>query len=168
MKRRLRRFGAITVLAIVGLMTLALPAIAYNEENVKHVRMHRLDPISCTSPIRVVAVLTDRRGAPVPDAVVNFQFKKSFPGDSFAPSAGSTADDGTVQTVVELGCVVGARIIRATVPGDGAGQLVIPCTPRSGCSPPPLIQALRSPSGLSTTFESSQASSPRRGSFSLR
>jgi len=124
-------------LAIGAILLAAMPAAAYNEENVKHIRMQRLDAVSCTTPIRIAATLTDSAGAPVPGAEVRFSYKKSAAGDFIAPTTATSDAAGVAQTTLDLTCAIGSRIIRASVPGDGSAQLVVTCSPRNGCTVKP-------------------------------
>lgn len=121
-------------LAVGAVVVNFSPAAAYNEENVKHIRMQRLDDISCTSPIRLNAVLTDSAGDPVPGAEVRFSYKKSFDEDTIGPATAFSDAAGNAETTIRLSCVLGARIIRASVPGDGSAQIVVTCNQRHGCS----------------------------------
>ena len=122
---------AFAVGAVLGSIS---PAAAYNEENVKHIRMQRLDDIGCDSPIRLNAALTDSAGNPVPGAEVRFSYKKSFAGDTIGPTTVFSDTAGNAETAIRLSCVLGARIIRASVPGDGSAQIVVTCNQRHGCN----------------------------------
>jgi hypothetical protein len=112
-------FAAALVLASV------LPALAYNEENVKHIRLHRLDAIQCGSPIRIVADLTDKKGAAVAGATVNFSLKKGQPGDVLAPTTNASDTEGRARTTLTMSSFQGTRIVVASVPGDGKAQITI-------------------------------------------
>jgi hypothetical protein len=131
-----RRIGSLLVVTLTVGATLltASSAAAYNEENVKQIRMERLDAVSCTAPIRILAALTDSSGNAVPGAQVQFTYKKSAAGDSLAPTTVFSDAAGHAQTTIQLSCTIGSRIIRASVPGDGSAQLVVTCSPRNGCT----------------------------------
>jgi hypothetical protein len=121
--------------ATILVLGFALPVVAYNEENVKHLRLGRLTPVSCSEPVTIVGTLTDAAGGPVVGAEVEFAYKKSLPGDAGpAPAVGVSDAAGKVETEVAFACVSGVRIIRASVAGDGAaGQIVLRCGVRDGC-----------------------------------
>jgi hypothetical protein len=131
-----RRIGSLLVVTLTVGATLltASSAAAYNEENVKQIRMERLDAVSCTAPIRILAALTDSSGNAVSGAQVQFAYKKSAAGDSLAPATVLSDAVGQAQTTIQLSCTIGSRIIRASVPGDGSAQLVVTCSPRNGCT----------------------------------
>jgi len=137
MTPRRARSLLIVALSVGAILLRASPAAAYNEVNVKHIRMQRLDAVSCTAPIRITATLTDSSANPVPGAEVRFSYKKSAPGDSIAPTTTFSNAAGLAETTIDLSCVIGSRIIRASVPGDGSAQLVVTCSPRNGCTVKP-------------------------------
>jgi hypothetical protein len=134
MNPRRIRWRLVMAFSLGAVLLSAAPAGAYNEENVKHIRMSRLDPIACAVPIRIVADLRDRSGNPVAGAEVNFSYKRSAPGDTIAPTTVFSDARGLAQTTIQLTCRIGSRIIRASVPGDGSAQLVVTCSPRIGCT----------------------------------
>lgn len=143
---------------VIGLTLLTVsPAAGYNEENVKHVRMARLDPIGCSVPIRVAATLTDSVGSPVPGAETDFSYKKHAVGDTIAPVVVFSDESGFAETTITLSCVIGSRIIVASVPGDGSAQLVVTCSPRNGCTDKP-HHAVLAPTGQHHSRESLRAS----------
>ena len=132
----------VVAFSIGTILLSASPAAAYNEENVKNVRMQRLDAVSCTAPIRITATLTDSSGGPVAGAEVHFSYKKSASGDSIAPAITSSDAAGVAETTIDLTCEIGSRIIRASVPGDGSAQLVVTCNPNTGCTIKPQGEVL--------------------------
>ncbi len=132
-RSHLRSLLAITF-GVGAILVSISPAAAYNEENVKHIRMSRLDEISCESVIRLNAALTDSAGDPVPGAEVHFSYKKSLAGDTLEPTTAFSDAAGNAGTAIRLSCALGARIIRASVPGDGSAQIVVTCNHRHGCS----------------------------------
>jgi hypothetical protein len=137
MNARRMRSLMVVALAVGATLLTTSSATAYNEENVKQIRMERLDAVNCTAPIRILADLTDRSGAAVPGAQVQFAYKKSAAGDSLAPVAVLSNTAGHAETTIQLTCTIGSRIIRASVPGDGSAQLVVTCGPRNGCTGKP-------------------------------
>jgi hypothetical protein len=120
--------GALLVLVVAG------PAFGYNEENVKHIRITRLDPLVCATPIRLVADLTDKAGNAVPGATVVWSFKKSETGDSLNPTTTSSDSEGRARTVLTLACKKGVRQILAHVPGDGSDRITIVCKSDTSCT----------------------------------
>lgn len=122
------------LLATLLLLMAAGPAFGYNEENVKHIRITRLDPVDCGTPIRLVADLRDKRGSAVPGATVNWSFKKQEAGDSLAPTTTASDAEGRARTEVTLSCEKGNRIVRAAVPGDGAAIITIQFNPNKAAA----------------------------------
>lgn len=122
------------VAACMLMLLAASPAFAYNEENVKHTRVSRLDPVQCATPIRLVADLTDKRGNAVSGAEVQWSFHKSEPGDTLNPTTTFADAEGRARTTLTLACETGTRIIRAHVPGDGTGQITISCKSSTNCA----------------------------------
>jgi hypothetical protein len=133
MSARSRRIASLLMAGMLALL-VASPAFGYNEENVKHIRVSRLDAIKCATPIRLVADLTDRDGAAVPGATVEWSFQKSQPGDSLNPTVSSSDIEGRARTTLTLACKKGTRIIRAHVPGDGTGKITIRCKSDTNCA----------------------------------
>jgi hypothetical protein len=132
----------VVALGLGAFFVSASHTAAYNEENVKHIRMQRLDAVGCQAPIRLAATLTDSSGDPVAGAEVKFGFRKSAAGDTIGPTTASSDSAGRAGTVIDLSCVIGSRIIRASVTGDGAAQIVVTCSPRNGCNITPSGHAL--------------------------
>lgn len=67
-RRDVARIGARRLATILFAWVLVLavgtPAFGYGRANVEHLRLQRLDPVQCLTPIRIVATLTDQRGNP--------------------------------------------------------------------------------------------------------
>lgn len=129
----MRRLASVFLAALLTLL-VAGPAFGYNEENVRHIRVSRLDAIQCGVPIRLVADLRDRRGAAVPGAVVDWTFQKSKPGDTLNPLTDSSDFEGRARTTLTLACEKGKRVVKATVRGDGSGKITINCSSRKKCT----------------------------------
>ena len=121
------RFLASFLVAMGLVLAYVLPGLAYNEANVKHIRMVRLSPIVCgeDTAIRLAADLTDKNGNPVVGATVNFTLKKGQAGDSIAPASDVSDSEGRARTNLRLSDLTGNRIVVASVPGDGKGQITI-------------------------------------------
>lgn len=132
-----RTIRTLISLALAGTLVVAsvLPATAYTEVNVKHVRLVALDGIRCGSPIRLEATLTDAQGRPVAGALVFFTFKKKNAGDMLAPTFGFSNAQGKVQTTLTLSPSRGVRQIVATVaaPGTASDQFTISARAWPGC-----------------------------------
>ena len=73
-------------LPIVILMLMsAVPAFAYGQANNYHLRLSRLDRITCDKKIGIKAHLTTNRGEEVRGATVYVEISKGGPGDTVDP-----------------------------------------------------------------------------------
>ncbi len=118
------------------LLASILPASAYNEAAVKHVRLRATNAITCGSPIHLVATLTDSSGNPVVGAQVIWSFKKGQTGDVIHPPTSFSDAQGKARADLTLGGFRGVRIIKATVaaPGKASDQLTISAKKHPGCN----------------------------------
>jgi hypothetical protein len=122
--------GALLVLASI------LPAFAYNEENVVHVRLVALDATHCGAPpIRLRATLTDRFGNPVAGAQVNFTLKMGVSGDVVAPASDVSNAMGQAFSSIQMTSQRGVRQVLASVapPGKAKDQLTFSAAAHPGC-----------------------------------
>jgi hypothetical protein len=128
-----RRLASLLFAAAL-VLGVAAPAFGYNEENVQHIRLSRLDPVQCSYPIRIVADLVDKRGDAVEGATVNFTLRHGQPGDVLDPTTDVSDSEGRARTTLDLSCVKGMRQVRASVPGDGRAVITIVCGKKQGCT----------------------------------
>lgn len=91
------------VLALVVLLLAVAPVSAYNNVNEYHLRLTRLDPLACGTPIRLQALLTTKSGTPVSGIAVQFAIAKGA-GDIVAPTSVVTNTDGIAITNVTIDC----------------------------------------------------------------
>jgi len=116
-----------TLLAFGLLLLAAAPASAYNNENKYHLRLHRLDPLKCGTPIGIQAKLTDKHGHRISGATINFTITKGKPGDSLSPSSAVTNSKGKAVTYVTLACTSGTHVtkILATGPNGARARITL-------------------------------------------
>jgi hypothetical protein len=126
MVRRSAPFLA-TFLALVLVLLAAAPAAAYNHENQYHLRLHRLDPLACGTPIGIQAKLTDKHGHRISGATIHFSIVKGKPGDVLSPTSAVTNSQGKAVTHVTLACTSGTHLTRilATGPGDAKAHITL-------------------------------------------
>ncbi len=119
-----RRLGGILIVGLL-LLIVATPVFGYNEENVDHIRLRRLDPVRCGASIRIVAYLTDEDVLPVRGATVNFSLLSAKKGDALQPKQTASDARGRALTTLSLSCKAGNRVVKASVPGDGSARLTV-------------------------------------------
>ena len=152
-----RRLASLLFAALLVLV-VAAPAFGYNEENVQHIRLSRLDAVQCSTPIRIVADLVDKRGDAVAGATVNFTLRHGRPGDVLDPTTDVSDSEGRARTTLDLSCAKGTRQVRASVPGDGKALITIICGKRQGCTiQTGLLPLIGSDDGLGTGVSAGSA-----------
>jgi len=90
------------LLALVVLLLAVAPVSAYTHANVYHLRLTRLDPLACGTPIHLQALLT-QHGTPVADVTVYFTIAKGA-GDTVIPASDVTDGHGIASTFVTIAC----------------------------------------------------------------
>jgi hypothetical protein len=128
--RRLVLSGIMTLLALA----LAAPAFAYTNVNVTHIRLTRLDPVQCSSPIRISALLVGTRNVAVPGVLVQFTLHLGQAGDVVTPTSVVSGADGRAQTTLSLSCRSGERVVRASIAGGAQATISLSCGQRQGCT----------------------------------
>jgi hypothetical protein len=123
-------------IALLLFLVLAVPAAAYNEENVASITMTRLDAVSCTSDIRIQVTLRDEAGNPVQGPRILFRFLEKERGDRLSPARAQADAAGQATVFVDLSCRRGVRFVQARIPRDGAAQLHLICRAAQGCTLP--------------------------------
>jgi hypothetical protein len=93
-----------TFVALVLLLVAAAPASAYGNVNPFHLRLSRLDPLRCGTPIGIQAQLTDRKGHAVRGVTIHFTIVEGRRGDRLAPANVVTNANGKAVTFVTLVC----------------------------------------------------------------
>lgn len=132
--KRLRILLSLT-LAVGTLLTLAAPALAYHDPNVRDLRIRRLDPIQCGQPITLEATVWRRGGGTVPGVTVDWSFvakgnKVIVPGDTLVPTTSVSDADGKATTELTLVCEPAKRLVQGVHPNDAGDRITIECNRR--------------------------------------
>jgi hypothetical protein len=107
--------------------------LAYGEVNVFHIRIERLDTIQCVTPVALRAHLTDKSGAAVAGATVNWTLKKGQPEDVLSPTTSASDASGDADTELQFSNFQGPRIVVASVTGaQGSGKDQITIVAKKG------------------------------------
>jgi hypothetical protein len=123
MRPTTRLLASVIVAATLVLASL-VPALAYNEENVKHIQLSSSE-IRCDEPITITAHLVDKEGEDVAGASVIFTLKKGETGDTLTQLDAFSDTDGNAKAELQLNGTTGNRIVQVSVPNDGHAQIVI-------------------------------------------
>jgi hypothetical protein len=123
MRPTTRLLASVIVAATLVLASL-VPALAYNEENVKHIQLSSSE-IRCDEPITITAHLVDKEGEDVEGASVIFTLKKGETGDTLTQLDAFSDTDGNAKAELQLNGTTGNRIVQVSVPNDGHAQIVI-------------------------------------------
>jgi hypothetical protein len=135
--RAVARRAVLVVILAVAMSTLAaLPVSGYGHANTYHLRLSRLDPISCGRWIDLRADLSDNRGRPVKDKTVYFEIKVGAPGDVLSPRSATTNRWGQAGTRVKLDCSRGVHKVWASVPNKASAGIVLTTTGAQWPNPP--------------------------------
>lgn len=121
------------LLALVVLLLAVAPVSAYGNVNAYHLRLTRLDPLACGTPITLQALLTTQGGTTVSGVWVQFAFVKSVPGDTLSATSVMTNDSGVAITTVTLTCAGGQpHQVMASVPGKASARITL-CGSAQSC-----------------------------------
>lgn len=128
------------MLAVGTLLTLAAPALGYNDPNVRDLRIRRLDPIQCGQPITLEATVWRRGGGTVAGVTVDWTFlakgkRVIVPGDTLVPTTSVSDANGRAYAELTLVCVVAKRLVQAEHPGDARDRITIECNRRRCAAP---------------------------------
>ena len=137
--KRLRVLLSLT-LAVGTLLTLAAPALGYNDPNVRDLRIRRLDPIQCGQPITLEATVWRRGGGTVSGIDVHWSFvakgkRVIVPGDTLVPTTSVSDANGKAYAELTLVCLPAKRLIQAEHPGDARDRITIECNRRRCAAP---------------------------------
>lgn len=129
------RIPVSTVLALLMLLAIAMPAFGYHDPNVRDLRIRRLDPIQCGQPITLEATVWRRGGGTVSGVEVNWEFLAKgnriiVPGDTLVPTTSVSDADGRAYAELTLVCVDAKRLVQAEHPGDARDRITIECNRR--------------------------------------
>ncbi len=111
-----------TFIALVMLLLAAAPASAYNHVNDYHLRLSRLDPLRCGTPIGIQALLTDTRGHAVSGATIHFAIAEGRRGDTLGPANVVTNARGKAVTSVRLVCTNDTHRVEIVANGPGGAK----------------------------------------------
>ena len=123
----------VALVALVLALFAAVPAYAYNNVNTYDLRLTRLDPLACGSPIRLQALLTVKGGTPASGITVQFAILKGAPGDTVDPTSAVTNGAGIAITRVTIEC--GSKPphqVLASVANDASARITL-CGSASSC-----------------------------------
>jgi hypothetical protein len=110
-----------TFFALALVLLVAVPAAAYNNVNPLHLRLSRLDPLTCGTTVRIQATLTDSKGDPVSGESIHFAIIKGESGDALAPANDVTDAQGKAVTLLTPICTDETHHIQIVASGpDGA------------------------------------------------
>jgi hypothetical protein len=139
MMKRLRVLLS-SAMAIGLVVAVTAPVLAYHDPNVRDLRLRRLDPIQCGSPITLEATVWRRGGGTVSGVTVNWELLTGqrnaivAPGDSIAPATSVSDANGRAYAELTLDCVPGKRLVEAEHPGDARDRITIECNRRTCAS----------------------------------
>ena len=127
-----RRTSPIVAVLMVILMTVvaAVPAFAYGHANDYHLRLSRMDRISCSVWIGLKATLTTSQGKPVRGVNIDFSILTGAPHDALNPWQTVTDRRGRGYTHVKLDCTANTHVIVASVTGEATAQITLITQPR--------------------------------------
>lgn len=111
----------------------AAPTLAYTHVNNEHIRLSRLDPVVCGTPIRIDALVTDEHGTPSVGITVTFSLSNGEAGDVLSPQSSITSSSGHAGTTLTMSCLKGPRTVRASEPGGAHASITFVCNAGQGC-----------------------------------
>lgn len=122
----------IALLSLLLVLVGAVPVSAYNNVNGYDLRLSRLDPLACGTPIRLQALLTQKGGTPAGGITVQFSILKGA-GDTVSPASAVTNGSGIAITRVTIAC--GSQPphqVLATVANDASARITL-CGSAQSC-----------------------------------
>jgi hypothetical protein len=123
----------VALLAVILALLGAVPVAAYNNVNQYHLRLTRLDSLTCGTPIGLQALLTTQGGTPVGGVTVQFSIVKGGPGDVVSPTSAVTNGSGIANTSVTLDCTGGPpHQVMASVAGKASARITL-CGSEQSC-----------------------------------